>query len=85
MTFEETTLEKLAENSSIQEQVIPEPVFITWCADLARLEKACLMQNKEQKTNFLENLHIAAIVEVIAAQSAALEVESRGLGMCYIG
>jgi FMN reductase (NADPH) len=85
VTTKTENLEKLARISSNQEHVRTAPVFLTWCADLARLQKVCLMRNHEQNTNFLENFLVAAIDAVIAAQNAALAAESLGLGICYIG
>jgi len=85
VTTESENLEKLAKISSNQEHVRTAPVFLTWCADLARLQKACLMRNYEQNTSFLENFLIASVDAVLAAQNAALAAESLGLGICYIG
>jgi FMN reductase (NADPH) len=85
VTTESENLEKLAIISSNQEHVRTAPVFLTWCADLARLQKVCLMRNYEQNTSFFENFLIAAVDAVLAAQNAALAAESLGLGICYIG
>ena len=79
------TLEKLSKISSNQEHVRTAPVFLTWCADLARLQKVCQMRNYEQNTGYFENFLIAAVDASIAAQNAALAAESLGLGICYIG
>lgn len=84
-TTDPQKLEKLAVISSNQEHVRTAPLFLTWCADLARLQKACQMRNYEQNTRYLENFLVAAVDTVIAAQNAALAAESLGLGMCYIG
>ena len=78
-------LERLAKISSNQEHVRTAPLFLTWCADLARLQKVCQMQNYEQNTGYLENFLIAAMDASIAAQNAALAAESLGLGICFIG
>ena len=78
-------LEKLSEISSNQEHIRSAPVFLTWCADLARLQKVCQMRNYEQNTGYFENFLIAAVDASIAAQNAALAAESLGLGICYIG
>ena len=85
VTTKSENLEKLAKISSNQEHVRTAPVFLTWCADLARLEKVCLMRNYEQNSRYLENFLIAAVDAALAAQNAALAAESLGLGICYIG
>jgi FMN reductase (NADPH) len=61
------------------------PVFLTWCADLARLDRVCNMRGYTQVTEYTENFLIASVDAVIAAQNAALAAESLGLGICYIG
>jgi nitroreductase len=61
------------------------PVFLAWCADLARLDRACKMRGYTQVTEYAENFLISAIDTSIAAQNAALAAESLGLGICYIG
>jgi FMN reductase (NADPH) len=85
VTTAQEHLEKLAELSSNQEHVRTAPLFLTWCADLARLQKVCQMRNYEHNTGYLENFLIAAVDASLAAQNAALAAESLGLGMCYIG
>jgi FMN reductase (NADPH) len=77
--------EKLASLCSNQEHIRTAPLFLTWCADLARLQQVCQMQGYTQNTAYLENFLIAASDAVIAAQTAAMTAESIGLGICYIG
>jgi FMN reductase (NADPH) len=76
---------RLAELCGNQEHVAQAPVFLAWCADLARLDRACELRGYLQETGYVENFLIAAVDAVIAAQSAALAAESLGLGICYIG
>lgn len=85
VTTESKNLEKLAFISSNQEHVRTAPVFLTWCADLSRLQKVCQMRNYDLNAEFLEIFLIATIDAVLAAQNAALAAESLGLGICYIG
>lgn len=61
------------------------PVFLAWCADLARLDRICQSRGYSQETEYAENFLIAALDVSIAAQNAALAAESLGLGICYIG
>jgi FMN reductase (NADPH) len=68
-----------------QKHVEQAPLFLTWCADLARLDRACQLRGYTQEASYFENFLIAAVDAVIAAQSAALAAQSLGLGICYIG
>jgi FMN reductase (NADPH) len=61
------------------------PVFIAWCADLQRMERACEMRGYQQIARYVENFLVAAVDCAIAAQTAAIAAESLGLGICYIG
>jgi FMN reductase (NADPH) len=76
---------RLAELCGNQEHIAQAPLFLAWCADLARLDRACEMRGYLQETGYVENFLIAAVDTVIAAQTAALAAESLGLGICYIG
>jgi FMN reductase (NADPH) len=68
-----------------QKHVEQAPLFLTWCADLARLDRACELRGYTHEPGYFENFLIAAVDAVIAAQSAALAAQSLGLGICYIG
>jgi FMN reductase (NADPH) len=61
------------------------PVFIAWCADLQRMDRACELRGYQQAAQYVENFLVAAVDCAIAAQTAAIAAESLGLGMCYIG
>ena len=76
---------RLAELCGNQEHIAQAPLFLAWCADLARLDRACEMRGYLQETGYVENFLIAAVDAVIAAQTAALAAEALGLGICYIG
>ncbi len=77
--------ERLAELCGNQAHVAQAPIFLAWCADLARLDRACKLRGYTQTADYCENLLVAAIDTAVAAQSAALAAESLGLGICYIG
>ncbi|MBN2388946.1 MAG: nitroreductase family protein [Anaerolineales bacterium] len=79
------TRQRLAVLCGDQRHVAEAPVFLAWCADLARLERACELRGYIQETGFVENFLIAAVDAALAAQTAALAAESLGLGICYIG
>jgi len=68
-----------------QAHVAQAPVFLAWCTDLNRLDRACELRDATQVTDYVENFLVAAVDVAIAAQNAALAAESLGLGMCYIG
>jgi FMN reductase (NADPH) len=76
---------QISELCGNQKHIREAPIFLTWCADLARLENICQLHGYIQQTEFIENFLLAAIDASIAAQNAALAAESLGLGICYIG
>jgi nitroreductase len=61
------------------------PTFLTWCADLSRLDRICEARGYTHQPGYVENFLLAAVDAVIAAQNAGLAAESLGLGFCYIG
>jgi FMN reductase (NADPH) len=68
-----------------QKHIAQAPVFMTWCADLSRLERVCAHQGYRQESGNIENLLLAAVDVTLFMQNAALAAESLGLGICYIG
>ena len=76
---------RLAELCGKQAHVAQAPLFLAWCADLRRLERACELRGYTQVTDYVENFLVCAVDAAIAAQNAALAAESLGLGICYIG
>ncbi len=68
-----------------QKHVAQAPLFLTWCADRFRLERACELRGYTQNIGTMENFLVAAVDAAIAAQNTALAAESLGLGICYIG
>ena len=76
---------RLAELCGNQAHVAQAPLFLAWCADLSRLDRACQLRGYAQVTGYVENFLLAALDAVIAAQTASLAAESLGLGICYIG
>ena len=82
---EAATRARLSELCGGQAHIAQAPVFLAWCADLQRLDRACELRGIDQVTDYVENFLVAAVDVAIAAQNAALAAESLGLGMCYIG
>lgn len=82
---EAATRQTLADLCGHQGHIAQAPLFLAWCADLARLERACELRGYSQITDYVENFLVAAVDASIASQNAALAAESLGLGICYIG
>ena len=76
---------RLAELCGNQKHIVEAPLFLAWCANLARLDRVCELRGYIQVAGFFENFLVATIDAVIAAQNAALAAQSLGLGICYIG
>ncbi|HTX93072.1 MAG TPA: nitroreductase family protein [Anaerolineales bacterium] len=77
--------EKLAFLCGDQAFIKEAPVFLAWCADLARLERVCELRGQRQVTDLVENFLVAAVDAALAAENAALAAESLGLGICFVG
>jgi len=77
--------EQFADLCGNQAQIREAPVFLVWCADLARLDRVCELRGYSQVTGYAENFLAAAVDVALLAQNAALAAESLGLGICYIG
>jgi FMN reductase (NADPH) len=76
---------ELATLCSEQDQVREAPLFLVWCADLSRIDRASALRGHPHQHDYVENFLIATIDASLAAQNAALAAESLGLGVCYIG
>ncbi|MGE5702382.1 MAG: oxygen-insensitive NADPH nitroreductase [Clostridia bacterium] len=62
------------------------PLFLVWCADLHRSQKACeLRDSTTAYIPTMENFIVSTVDVALAAQNAALAAESMGLGIVYIG
>lgn len=79
------TRQALAELCGHQAHIAQAPLFLAWCADLARLDRVCQQRGYRQVTEYVENFLVAAVDVAVAMQNAALAAESLGLGICYIG
>jgi FMN reductase (NADPH) len=82
---EEQKRTRLMELCGNQTHILQAPLFLTWCADLSRLDRTSQMMGYRQQSGYVENFIIAVVDATIAMQTAALAAESLGLGMCYIG
>lgn len=62
------------------------PLFLVFCADLARLTAASVHEGLPGAgLDYLEMFLTAVIDSALAAQNAAAAAESLGLGICYVG
>lgn len=76
---------RLMEICSNQKHILQAPLFLTWCADISRLDRICRLMGYQFDPSYVENFLVSAMDATIAMQTAALAAESMGLGMCYIG
>ncbi|MFC2036956.1 NADPH-dependent oxidoreductase [Chloroflexota bacterium] len=76
---------RLAELCANQKHIPQAPVFLTWCADLGRLDRVCQLRGYRLSAEYVESFLVAAVDAAVAMQNTALAAESLGLGMCYIG
>lgn len=82
---DEDKRERLYELCGQQKHIAEAPVFMTFCADLARMDRICQLCGYTQVAEYTENFLIAAMDAGIVAQNTALAAQSLGLGICYIG
>lgn len=85
VVMEPETKAQLATLCGDQEQIRQAPVFIAWCADRARLERASEQRGHKLNSDYVEAFLVAAVDVGIMMQNAMLAAESLGLGCCYIG
>lgn len=69
-----------------QEFIRRAPLFLVFCADLARLTRVSERVGLPgEGLDYLEMFVMATIDASLAAQNAAVEAEAMGLGICYVG
>ncbi len=62
------------------------PLFLVFCADLARLKSVSdSVEQPGAGLDYLEMFLTAVIDAALAAQNIAVAAESEGLGICYVG
>lgn len=77
---------RLAKLARDQAHVREAPLFLAWVADLARIAAIADAQGtRAEGLDYLEALMLAVIDAALAAQNAAVALESLGLGCCFIG
>lgn len=85
ISVEDTKKKQLLADYSNNPHVATCAVFLLFCADLARLNTACLQHNKTVQSDSMENLLVSTIDATLFAQNVALAAESKGYGICFIG
>lgn len=76
---------QIAELAGPQPWVAQCPLFLVFCADLKRHDKACGMCGMEMVKGSTEQFIIATVDAALVAQNTMLAAESLGLGGVYIG
>ncbi len=77
---------RLAVLAGNQAHVRNAPLFLVWLADLARLEEITRSQGQTAEgLDYLELLVVGVVDAALAAQNAAVALESMGLATVYIG
>jgi nitroreductase len=77
---------RLADLAGNQQHIRDAPLFLLWLADLSRLENMGKDQGRDAAAlPYLEMFLTAAVDAALAAQNAAVALESLGLGCVYIG
>ncbi len=78
------TKSKLADLAGGQSHIEKCPVFLAFCADLARLEQTCEIHDVTMNNN-LESFVIATVDASLVGMSAQTGAESLGLGAVMVG
>lgn len=77
--------EKIAEAAGGQPWINSAPEFLVYCADLKRVELACIQQDLGKLEGHTEHFLAATVDVALVAQNVLLAAESIGLGGVYIG
>jgi nitroreductase len=77
---------RLAVLGAGQKHIVQCPLYLVWCVDHSRLHLAAgERQMTLEGLNFLEPFIVGVVDAALAAQNAAVALESLGLGFVYIG
>lgn len=68
-----------------QPMVLQAPLVLTFCADSHRTRQWLAQRDARLGFGDLISWHVAGYDAIILAQTTALALESRGLGICYMG
>ncbi|MCL4112399.1 UNVERIFIED_CONTAM: hypothetical protein GTU68_007237 [Idotea baltica] len=76
---------QIAEVAGGQQWINETPEFLIYCADLKRIELACIQQEQGALEGHTEHFIAATVDVALVAQNVLLAAESIGLGGVYIG
>ena len=76
---------QIAEAAGGQKWINEAPEFLVFCADLKRIELACVQQGEGQLEGHTEHFLAATVDVALFAQNVLLAAESIGLGGVFIG
>ena len=82
---DQSVREKIAEAAGGQKWIVEAPEFLVYCADLKRIELACVQQEQGKLEGHTEHFLAATVDVALVAQNVLLAAESIGLGGVYIG
>jgi nitroreductase len=68
-----------------QKMVTEAPVVLTFCADLNRFNKWCILRKADPGYDNFLSFMTASIDALLFAQTVCISAESKGLGICYLG
>jgi len=85
VTSDPALREKLWAAHFRQNMVLQAPLLLTFCADFHRFETWCRYRKADPGYDNFLSFMTAAIDALLAAQNCALEAETHGLGICYLG
>lgn len=81
-------IQTIYDEVTAQQTLLGAPVFMVFCADVARLIRACEMNDRTAPESYMEATEtflMASADTAIAAQNAVAAAEAEGLGCTYIG
>jgi len=82
---DKNTRAKIAEAAGGQQWINHAPEFLVFCADLKRIELACIKSGQGELEGHTEHFVAATVDVALVAQNVLLAAESIGLGGVYIG
>jgi nitroreductase len=85
VTKDETMKQKLLSCHFNQSFVLDAAVVLTFCADLNRFNKWCILRDADPCYDNFLSFFTASIDALLVAQNVALAAEEKGLGICYLG
>lgn len=84
-TTDPTRKARLCELHGGQPMVLEAPLLLTFCADTFRTREWLALRGARPGFADFVSWHTAAFDAMILAQTAALALQSQGLGICYMG